>query len=119
MASIYDYKFERLQDGQLAAYRDTTHHYRLTITIRHNPYGGDPALMEPRPWDLCHPDNWSNKVGPVEPKGGWQNDRDVVRTLKFFGGWSNTRDPWETKLDWIRKISPGVFEWHTREQYND
>lgn len=95
---------ETLQAGQLRAYADTTRHVRITF--------------EHKDWKAPH--DWlpreitEEEVRAIAPhlKCGW-TDFDYTKAEHSMENYFRTR------LDWLRKVSKGVWEFHTTSAYTD
>lgn len=100
----YRYTVEILASGQPRAYADSRSHVRVTIECFFA-WLGDPK--DPR-------SKWN-------PNETWKEEeiRKLLPHLRC-GFTENTK--WElghAKLDWLKQVSPGVWEFHTSELYND
>jgi hypothetical protein len=94
------YTVEILASGQPRAYADSRSHARLTVEWLPTSLKGD-AKWQPN-------DTWTE-----------EQVRALLPHLRC-GFTENT--VWrlgESKLDWLRQVSPGVWEFHTSEPYND
>jgi hypothetical protein len=101
---MYRYLVEVLQSGQSRAYADTTRHVRLTIDTFFA-WLGDPKDER---------SHW-------KPNDSWKDEeiRALLKLLKC-GFTDAVPENWaSTRLDWIKKTAPGVWEFHTTSAYTD
>jgi hypothetical protein len=101
---MYRYTVETITSGQPRAYADSYRHVRVTSECFFA-WLGDPK--DPR-------SHW-------KPMTGWTEEqmRALLPHLKC-GFTENTE--WKlgsAKLDWLKQTTPGVWEFHTSEPYND
>lgn len=97
---------ETLAAGQPRAYADTINHVRITFEwIRY--------------WD-----NPEKKFVPVSPMSE-ERVREDLKGLKcgfteFICPKNPTMDEhFRTRLDWLKEVEPGVWEFHTTSPYTD
>jgi hypothetical protein len=104
----YRYTVETIASGQPRPYADTIHHVR--VTFEHVP--------------------WLNGKDEFEP-ACWDNEeavRDVLQGLRCgFTDFayppkdrpSTTEDYYRTRLDWLKRVEPNVWEFHTTSAFTD
>jgi hypothetical protein len=100
----YRYTVEILASGQPRPYADSRSHVRVTIEV-FRAWLGDPNDSRSK-W--CPNETWTEK-----------EIRALLPHLRC-GFTENTE--WKlghAKLDWLKQMSPGVWEFHTSEPYND
>ena len=98
------YTVEILASGQPRAYADSRSHVRVTMEVFFA-WLGDPNDSR---------SEWKSMTGWSE-----EQVRALLPHLKC-GFTENTE--WKlgsSKLDWLKQVSPGVWEFHTSEPYND
>jgi hypothetical protein len=88
-----------LQAGQLRAYADTLHTYR--VFFHWLPYkAAATKLWEPAPWA--------------------ENEALILPKLRAVHPWEDDpKNPFQPRLDFARKVGPGVWEFSVREEYTD
>ena len=93
--------FEVLRGGQLRPYADTVHHYRLIY-------------------------EWQGMEGFKDKDATFVRQNvtreDIARRdAKHLGSWTEKGEgDWaSTRLDWLKMIEPGLWEWHTTSAYTD
>lgn len=103
------YTVETLAAGQPRAYADTIHHVR--VTFEWVPYKKREPGEEPT----------------FEPVLNW-TEEGVSKHLKgLMCGFTDFKCPpspsmddyFRTRLDWLKEVSPGVWEFHTTSAYTD
>lgn len=103
--SKYRVSWAWIAAGQPRPYADTIHHVRVIFEVFISWLGDD-----------------------NDPRSKWERNRyfkeeqvrEILKTLPV--GFPKVDKPdgwWETKLDWIRNIEPGVWEFHTTTAYTD
>lgn len=101
---MYRYIVEILASGQPRPYADSRRHVRLTIECFFA-WLGDPN--DPR-------SKWS-------PNDSW-TEEEIRALLPHLRCGFTENTEWKlgySKLDWLKQVSPGVWEFHTSEPYND
>lgn len=96
-------RIETLAAGQPRPYADTIHHVRVTFD-----------------WFFA----WLGNKD--DPRSEWRpcswKEEDVRAVLKALRCGFPIKEPetWsDTKLDWLKEVSPGVWEFHTTSAYTD
>ncbi len=103
----YRYQIEYIASGQRGAYQDSRTHVRLTIDVFQS-WLGDPK--DPR-------SKWA-------PNDSWGEDEVRALLPHLRCGFITTSASERTHgldsyLDWLRKVDPGVWEFHVTTPYND
>jgi hypothetical protein len=100
----YRYTVEYLASGQPRAYADSRMHVRLTIEVFFA-WLGDPK--DPR-------SKWS-------PNETWNEEQIRALLPHLRCGFTENAEYslGRSRLDWLKQVSPGVWEFHTTEPYND
>jgi hypothetical protein len=101
------YTVEVLQSGQPRPYADHIRHMR--VTFEWIPYTAEPS-----------PD-WA-----LSPINNEQAVKDYLKGLccgftdfKLEQGNTSTEDHYKSRLDWLRLVSPGVWEFHVTTPFTD
>ena len=100
----YRYNVEILASGQTGPYQDSRRHVRLTIDCM-QAWLGDPK--DPR-------SKWV-------PNETW-TEEEIRKLLPHLRcGFTENTDYrlGSSRLDWLKQVSPGVWEFHTTEPFND
>lgn len=101
---MYRYVVEILASGQPRPYADTINHVRITIDYFFA-WLGNPKDQQSE-WRVN--DTWTE-----------EELRKLLPHLRC-GFPDKPPENWaSTRLDWLRKISPGVWEFHTTSAYTD
>lgn len=93
------YTVETLQAGQPRAYADSVYHYRVTIE-----------------WQGL--EGYKNKDAPFKLHD-WSPDIVKSKLRSLTHNWKDDPKWWEPKLDYIKRISEGVYEVRIIQAYND
>ena len=100
----YRYRIDILASGQPRPYADSRRHVRLTID-HFRAWLGDPN------------DERSEWV----PNDGW-SEEEIRALLPLLRCGFITKEPThglDSRLDWLRKTAPGVWEFHVTSPYTD
>lgn len=110
--SKYRYTVETLAAGQPRAYADTIHHVRVTFE-QNVPWGEDPAKRN----------TWQPKANMTEEavKSKLKNLMCGFTDFKYpaEGVERSMENHYRTRLDWLKEVEPGIWEFHTTSPFTD
>lgn len=105
------YTVQTIASGQPRAYADTIHHAR--VTFEWVPYKkrepGEEPVFEPSA-------GWTEEAAARHLKGLCCGFTDYKYDAKADGSMDAY---FRTRLDWLREVAPGVWEFHTTSPYTD